>query len=386
MTISIAWKAGTALAAAALLAAGPYANSLAQPGRSAKVTDQTINWSSAGRDAATASPHHGGAGPSGSTHEIAFDERAGGDLVISGQNWDALVRVATADGAMRFHPLPKGSGPHGIEYDKAGRLWVTLEYHGRVIALDRDGKVAARHDVRLDCSTCPEKINSHPHGLGIAPDGETVWFTGKATGTIGRIAPDGKVTTLALPTAGSTPIYIRAGPDGNMWVTELTGNKIARVTQKGEVTEFAIPTPGSRPIAIVPGPDGAMWFSEEAGNKVARIDRDGNILEYAVPKSQANVILAGLAFDRDGNLWVQQYVDQNNPSPPGRDHVVRIDKAILAAAREGRTALPRRAFAFFAVPTKATVMHRIIQGPDGNMWFTEMKADKVGKVRLLPVR
>jgi virginiamycin B lyase len=35
---------------------------------------------------------------------------------------------------------------------------------------------------------------------------------------------------------------------------------------------------------------------------------------------------------------------------------------------------------FYQVPTRDTVMHRIIQGPDGNMWFTELKADKVGKI------
>jgi streptogramin lyase len=25
-------------------------------------------------------------------------------------------------------------------------------------------------------------------------------------------------------------------------------------------------------------------------------------------------------------------------------------------------------------------MHRIIQGPDKNMWFTELKSDRVGRV------
>jgi hypothetical protein len=37
---------------------------------------------------------------------------------------------------------------------------------------------------------------------------------------------------------------------------------------------------------------------------------------------------------------------------------------------------------FYAVPTRQTVMHRIIQGPDQAMWFTELFANKVG--RLVP--
>lgn len=120
-----------------------------------------------------------------------------------------------------------------------------------------------------------------------------------------------------------------------------------------------------------------MWFTEEAGNKVGRIDMDGNIIEFPVPKTQDNVNLAGLAFDSDGNLWLQQYVDPARPSPAGSDHIVRIDKAILAAEGSDSSRAP---FTYYQVPTSDTVMHRVIQGPDGNMWFTELAADRVGRV------
>jgi virginiamycin B lyase len=373
----LAVVAGTVFAAAALVVA-PGLACHAQGRGPGGVREFAIAYLEKADAAAHANPtlHGTASAHAGSTHEITFDERRGGDLWITGQNYDALVRV-TADGRMSFRRMPDGSGPHGIEFDADGLLWVTLEFHGRVVAFDRDGQTVRDYDVRLDCTTCPEKINTRPHGLGIAHDGKTVWFTGKGTGTVGKITPDGKVYHYALPTVGSVPIYIRSGPDGNMWVTELVGNKIARVTPDGVVAEFAIPTFNSRPIAIVPGPDGRMWFTEEAGNKVARVERDGRITEFAVPKPQPNVILAGLAFDRDGNLWVQQYVDHNNPAPAGRDHLVRVDKAILTAEPSG---LARRHFTFYPVPTRDTVMHRIIRGPDGRLWFTEMHADKVGRL------
>lgn len=376
---SLAVRAGKAFAASAV-AVALSAASYAQAGGPGPVREFAIAYP----DKADAAPHanpmlHGtAAAHGGSTHEITFDEQRGGDLWITGQNYDALVRV-TADGRMSFRRMPEGSGPHGIEFDAEGLLWVTLEFHGRVVAFDREGKLVRDHDVRLDCTTCPDKINTRPHGLGVAADGKTVWFTGKGTGTVGKITPDGKVFTYALPTVGSVPIYVRRGPDGNMWVTELVGNKIARVTPDGYVTEFSIPTPNSRPIAVVPGPDGRMWFTEEAGNKVGRVEFDGSITEFAVPKSQPNVILAGLAFDRDHNLWVQQYVDQNNPAPAGPDHIVKIDKTILKAQPSG---LSPKDFTFYPVTTAATVMHRVIQGPDGHLWFTEMHADKVGRLTL----
>jgi virginiamycin B lyase len=295
---------------------------------------------------------------------------------VSGQNYDSLARVVDGQ-AVRFIPMPTGSGPHGLAFDPEGRLWVTLEFAGKLRAIAADGRMLAVVDVTMPCAAVPGgRTNPRPHGLAVGP-GRTLWFTGKATGTLGRVAPDGKVTHVPLPAGGKDgkPIYIHAGPDGAMWATELVGNRIARVAPDGKVAEFAIPTPNSRPIAIVPGPDGAMWFSEEAGSKVARIDKDGRIREIAVPRGQTNLILAGLAFDRDGNLWTQQYVDHNNPAPAGSDSLVRIDKAGLA---EG--AAPGTGVTFYPVPTPATVMHRIALAPDGALRFTEMHADQLGRI------
>lgn len=323
----------------------------------------------------------------GSTHEITFNEKGGKTLWITGQNDDSVVQI-DMKGNMTFYEMPEGSGPHGIEFDAAGQLWVTLEFHGKIVQFKvTNGKILKEkeYDVSLKCTTCGTKeINTHPHGLGIARDG-TVWYTGKATGIVGKITPStGIIETFNLPKGvGSVPIYIKEGPDGNMWVTELVGNNIARVTPKGVVTEFPIPTHNSRPIAIVPEPGGkAMWFTEEAGNKVARIDMDGKITEFPVPMTKANVILAGLAFDGDKNLWLQQYIDPNNPtpsnpSPTGPDYIVKIDKAILTANPSDISKVP---ITFYQVPTAKTVMHRIIKGPDGNMWFTELFADRLGKL------
>src|SRR5262249_17240544 len=156
-------------------------------------------------------------------------------------------------------------------------------------------------DVRLHARDTPAPINTHPHGLGLGPDGHTLWFTGKLSNTVGRINPDRSVEHFVLPTVGAVPIYIVAGPDRPMWCAERVGNQRARLTAGGEVQEFAIPTANRRPIALVPAPDGqSLWFSEEAANQVARIDLAGHITEFSVPQTQRNVILASLAFDRAG--------------------------------------------------------------------------------------
>ncbi len=76
------------------------------------------------------------------------------------------------------------------------------------------------------------------------------------------LAAAASLIEFAVPTSGSTPAGITAGPDGNLWFTELNGNKIGRITPAGAISEFPIPTPGSGPFGITAGPDGNLWFTE----------------------------------------------------------------------------------------------------------------------------
>ena len=393
---------------AALLPSGGYA----QAATVVSTQDFHIAYPGACANRAALAAHdaeHGPAGAAGSTHEITPEITASGKpgnaLWITGQNYDSVARITTG-GNVQVHHLPRRDrvtclGPHGIEFDRSGKLWVTFEFAGEIAQLDAAGNIAKTFDVRYYCADCAGAsrsnprfwINPHPHGMTVAHDGKTIWYTGKATGSIGKITlASGKMETFALPTLGGVPIYIKEDPRGVMWVTELVGNKIARITPSGGVAEFTIPTPNSRPIAIVPGPDGkAMWFSEEAGSKIGRIDPNGSITEFdvpvPVPSVGARYVLAGLAFDGNGNLWVQQYADPNGPSagpvtsPCSTicDYVVEIDKAILTAPSGTQLTLNR-----YLVPTQGTVMHRIIKGPDGNMWYTELKTNNAGKVTFRP--
>lgn len=319
----------------------------------------------------------------GSTHEITSLRPGGKTLWMTAPNYNEVVSVGM-DATFKFHKMPDGAMPHGIAFDAAGQLWVSFEHltghgghtgptdeiNGQIARLDPvSGKVLKRYNVNTD-----------PHGLGIGPDGKTVWFSGKTKGTVGFLKPDGKPVNYQLANKDAFPIYIVAGHDRNMWFTELQGNKIGRVTPAGKISEFPIPTANSRPIAIVPQPDGtALWFSEEAGNKVARIDVNGAITEFAVPprpmSPQPKYILAGLAFDADGNLWTQQYVAQTDGNPQGTDYVIMIGKSILKAKSSDKLD-----YTYYEVPTRNTVMHRIVQGPDRNMWYTELKADKIGRI------
>jgi virginiamycin B lyase len=92
------------------------------------------------------------------------------------------------------------------------------------------------------------------------------------------------ITEFMIPTSGSQPAAIAAGPDGALWFTEEDGNKIGRITTAGVITnEFTVPTSNSRPNGIAAGPDGALWFTEGSGSKIGRITTAGVITEFAIP-------------------------------------------------------------------------------------------------------
>lgn len=280
----------------------------------------------------------------GSTHEITVSPD--GHMWVTQQKQDRLMRITLA-GEMTFHDLPNGSGPHGIGFDAMGRLWITLEFANEIAQIGPNGGIVSRHPIPT--------INAGPHGLAVAKDG-TVWWTGKEGGVVGRLHPDsGTMDVYPLADPGAKPIYISQGPDGDMWVTELEASSIGRVTQSGDVTSFPLPTPNARPIAVFPGPDGNLWFTEERGNAYGTITTDGTIVEY--PTNVANGELAAGAFDKMGNLWIQFFQP---------DIIQRI-------ARDGKVTT-------YPLKTLGAGQHRITPGPGGNMWFTELAADKVGYV------
>ena len=48
-----------------------------------------------------------------------------------------------------------------------------------------------------------------------------------------------QVTEFPLPVAGSSPLGIALGADGNLWFTEVSGSRFGRITPAGTVTDFS---------------------------------------------------------------------------------------------------------------------------------------------------
>ncbi len=312
-----------------------------------------------------------------STHELAIDKE---HIYVTGQNMDQVAKLDYQGTILEYYDMPKDSGPHGLLIDTKGNLWVSLEFKGTVVQLDSDGKIVKEIDVKLYADGTKTPINVAPHGIGLDSDGVHIWFTGKRTSTVGKFHIENEtVTHYQLDNLAALPIFLSAGNNGTMWGTELQSSAILNVTNDGVIKEHNIPTSNSRPIAVIPDPcESCMWFTEETGVKIGKIDMDGTITEYPVPALQKNDILASLAFDRDHNLWVQVYVDHNNPTPEGRDYLIKFDKSIRDVPSVSISEVP---FSIHIVPNTGTMMHRIKMDDDGNLWFTEMMTDTLGVIR-----
>jgi virginiamycin B lyase len=185
------------------------------------------------------------------------------------------------------------------------------------------------------------------------------------------------ITEFSQGITGHDPLFMTAGPDGNLWFVEYaTPGEIAKITTAGQITEVA--TGGSTPNfslnpqinGIVPGPDGRLWFTE--GHNPGRVGRinptTGAVQEMVTGGVSPNFTMNSgpeeIANGPDGNLWFAEV--SNPPSAVARistDGVVTEFASGITAGSEPNSITPSAA-------------------ADGNLWFTEVKggANAIGRL------
>ncbi len=273
-----------------------------------------------------------------------------GDMVVGSDNniWfvdqtgNKIGHVTHAGGITGYLIKTKKSNVVGIAHGSDGAIWFT-EAHGNKIGRLAGGKI-------LEYPTKTAKAS--PRGIAAGPDGD-LYFTEFAPKTVNKINPTTKAVSLVahLP-AGAT--RITSGPDGNLWVTETSLGKVARVTPGGVVTQVTLPAK-SAPSHIAAGPDGSIWVTEPGTNHVAKIDPGTlTVTQIAVGGKPSGITPGG-----DGaTMWVTEQ---------SGNAVARITIGTSAVKP-------------FPIPTRSSAPGGIVTGGDGNVWFSENAADKIGRV------
>jgi virginiamycin B lyase len=114
-------------------------------------------------------------------------------------------------------------------------------------------------------------------------------------------------------------------PGGAVWFTDPSAHRIGRITPSGAVVEYAVHDSNSRPVWIAAAADGGAWFTEPWSNRIGRITPAGAIAEFPVST------LLGVAAGGFGTFLSVQPWD-------------------------------------------------IVQAPDGDLWFTELNANRIGRM------
>jgi streptogramin lyase len=152
-------------------------------------------------------------------------------------------------------------------------------------------------------------------------------------------------------------------PVGKVWYTEDAVQRVAFTTmdhRQGAVctgTCSGIQT--SAPIGIAVGPDGKIWYAdyESVVGTLTTLLQTATVVKYPTPGFHPFHIISGPG----GDLWVTLQATDN------------IHDAIGRMSTSG-------VLTTFAVPTTKSGPWGLAVGPDGNVWFAEIRAHKVGKL------
>ena len=205
------------------------------------------------------------------------------------------------------------------------------------------------------------------------------------------------ITEYPLP-AGSQPIGMTLGADGNVWFVEYLGRKVGSITPGGTITEYPIPQYLASPSHILAGPDGDLYFNMSPG--IALIHSFA-----AAPTIQLGgaVPMTASALGTDGIIWHVASDDtvgftKTGFSGGGAGCTLSIQGGnphsfvsltsgpdpFLWIADLGNNAIVTFKtstcdFSTMDLPHPASGPRCITLGSDGNLWFTEQSGDRIGR-------
>ncbi len=321
-------------------------------------------------------------------------------------------------------PTPN-SAPLAIATDKNGIIWFT-ESNATKLG-------------RFDPETYAFKEYAVP-GVGdmwgVTVDGNgDVWLTqysGKGSvnpggaivpgghGRLLRFSPaTGNFTIVDIPTVGSFPFRVIADRHGRVWFTELLGNKIGVYEPvSNRLEEYDVPSYFSGPADLTFDSRGGLWFTEAYNESVAEFQpATKSFVEYHLSTTDPSRFISspvGIAVAENGNVWFADHggnwIVEFNPKsqaltryPTGAitsySYSIAIPNGLLIDGH-GRVWFSEhwgnriayfdpstQTMAEFPIPTgPISTALWIALAPNGDPWFTEWSANKIGVLHAgLPV-
>jgi YD repeat-containing protein len=160
-----------------------------------------------------------------------------------------------------------------------------------------------------------------------------------------------------------------------LFTASTASAQIANITFRQPVTSEPI-----HPRFVLSSGDGTVYYSDHAvitDRFIARLERNGAVTKFPYPCAACTagteaVAFLSMTFGPDGNIWVPVQRGRAADTTPLESAIVRITPSGV------HTIFPlSNPAAFFPSGFGHSAITR---GPDGNLWFTENNANRIGRI------
>ena len=205
---------------------------------------------------------------------------------------------------------------------------------------------------------------SDPLGIASGSDGN-LWFVMSNVSALDSIGPTSHQINAYQYTTISDAAANDITPDGggNLWFTQLQGDQVSEFdSTTGIITQYALPTPKSGPEGIALGPDGNLWFTEFG------VPDDGDAIGWINP---SNGMIGQQAVNTAKSGPASIVYDPSD----GDLWFTEFD-----ADKIGMINPTTKTVTEFNVPSANADPGGIAVNANGNIWFTERSTNKIGEL------
>lgn len=164
------------------------------------------------------------------------------------------------------------------------------------------------------------------------------------------------VTTLVPPRSSDNPFGITAGPRG-MWIA--TGDRIDRL-HDGTFHQYVLHDRSTADAGWLAWDHRSpyIWFADRSNARIGTLNVHGVIRDHDIPAGPLGAASAQSLVITKRFVW---FTDQTN------NRIGRFNRAT-------------RRFAFYPVPTADSEPVGMVRGHDGQLYFVERNVDKIGRL------
>jgi streptogramin lyase len=234
-----------------------------------------------------------------------------------------LANSKSMAGAAIVHDMSIDSHGH-MARDAAGKIWLTMVGTNQMGTLDpRTGQVAF-----YDTHHMPglSSINHLIYSTVLSADGRHVWYS-QVNGVVGSLDTATKQIdkTIAFP-EGTGPRRMARDDQGDLWVALFGAGQVAKIDMaRGEVVQtFDLPDRSASPYAVTwDSRRGCIWVANANSDAIYRLaPKSGAIRVYPLPRRMA--YMRQIAIDEKTGRLVGSYGNYPEGSGPSMGFTIDI--------------------------------------------------------------